>query len=187
MRRLFVSLHRVAVAALAILAVGAGLALGAAPAQALGTGTVCMFNAPSGAQLGPANMGHVGWAFRIGGTQGWEFGATENASYNWRDSGDQTTMFNTFKGLRGHGIATGYYTQWRCRNTANSSVTAASNKVNELYGQSYDLLWNNCLTRSVTIFQAYDSSLNDLPGAGATGPNWYFDNELTNFGAKHPL
>ncbi|CAM3762078.1 hypothetical protein KIPE111705_23760 [Kibdelosporangium persicum] len=165
----------------------AALTVAAVPAQALGPGVVCMFNAPTGAPVGPARMGHVGWAFRIGDSQSWNFGATESASYNWRDSGDLNTMFDTFRGLRGKGITRGYYTQWRCKDTPNSSVGAASNKVSQLYGQSYDALWNNCLTRSVAIFKAYDSSVSNLPSGGATGPNYYFDNLTYGFGPKHPL
>lgn len=157
------------------------------PAYALGAGTVCMFNAPSGAALGPLHLGHVGWAFREGPTTTWEYGATENASTNWRGRGDQNAMFNAFRQRKGN--ATPYYTQWRCEASPYSSVGAASAEVDQLNKQTYSLLDDNCLTRSVEIFTAYDGSTFDyLPPAADTSPNAYFDNlDGYGFGPVHPL
>jgi hypothetical protein len=157
------------------------------PAYALGAGTVCMFNAPSGAELGPLHLGHVGWGFREGNTTTWEYGATENASTNWRGRGDQNAMFNTFRQRKG--IATPYYTQWRCMASPNSSVGAASTEVDQLNKQTYNLLNDNCLTRSIAIFQVYDGSTFGGMGSGdAVSPNGYFNNiGGYGFGPVHPL
>ena len=160
----------------------------AAPAQALGAGEVCMFNAPSGADVGGVNFGHVGWAFRVGGSSTWEFGATESTTFNWRDSGSATDAQNTFRGLRGHSIAAHYYTQWKCANSASSSVTAASNEVNTLYSQGYNIANNNCLTRTIAIFKAYDGgSFGGLYNGDLEGPNNYFNNLPSNFNGPYYL
>jgi len=162
-----------------------------APAQALGAGAACMFNAPTGAQLVPwlgVNAGHVGWAFLEGGTKTWEYGATESATNNWRASGNEQQMFDAFYGLSGHGIHTGYYTKFRCKQTANSSVGAASNEVNRLYGQTYSGPDNNCLTRTVSIFKAYDSSFGGMDIGSWVAPNFYFDNlNAVGFGPAQTL
>jgi hypothetical protein len=157
------------------------------PAYALGPGTVCMFNAPSGAEIGPLHAGHVGWAFREGNTTTWEYGATENASTNWRGRGDQNAMFNAFRQRQGN--ATPYYTKWRCHASPYSSVGAASTKVDQLNKQTYNLLNDNCLTRSIEIFKAYDgSTFGHMEQGGGASPNRYFDSlDGYGFGPVHPL
>ncbi|WP_433172257.1 hypothetical protein [Actinoallomurus sp. CA-150999] len=158
------------VTALALL--GLGLAT-ARPAQALGAGRACMFRASEGA----ANLGHVGWAFRVGPADDWIYGATENDSWNWQQESNYATMLNTFRTTNGPH----YYDDFRCRNTGNSSVTAAKNKVNQVYGRPYNVINDNCLTRSVEIFKAYDISFNNLPPAQGEPPNLYFGIMLTDF------
>ena len=172
------------------------------PAYALGAGQVCLFNAPSGAPTPVGNMGHVGWAFLEGGTTNWTYGATENRSGQWTvDAGQNTDSwikngtwsqvtadFKNALSINGHYYHDhGYYTQYRCRNTAQSSVGAAVNEARTQQNNGYNFINNNCLTKSINIFWSYDNSLHDLPYAGTTGPNWYFDNELTGFGAKVAL
>ncbi|MBR8836065.1 MAG: hypothetical protein DSM106950_19080 [Stigonema ocellatum SAG 48.90 = DSM 106950] len=139
------------------------------PVQALGPGRVCMFKAPSGATYGVVDAGHVGWAYEVGNSGSWAFGATEVAdgkpSSTWSKSGDWNAVLDTFKrGAGFHGI--GYYTQYRCRNTASSAVGAANNEAQREEDNGYDFEVNNCLTKSVLIFNAYGVS--DLPGAGYT-------------------
>jgi hypothetical protein len=157
------------------------------PAYALGAGTVCMFDAPSGADLGLMEAGHVGWAFREGNTTTWEYGSTENASTNWRGRGDQNAMFNAFRQRQGN--ANPYYTLWRCHASPNSAVGAASAKVDQLYNQRYNALFDNCLTRSIEIYKAYDGSTFGGMSSGAiTSPNRYFNNlGGFGFGPVHPL
>jgi hypothetical protein len=162
----------VSVTILAALAAGFGIAT-SGPAYALGAGRVCMFNATEGA----LTAGHVGWAFRVGSADQWIYGATENASWNWQQQSNWAGVIATFEVTNG----ASYYDHYRCENTGGSAVTAAKNKVNEVYGRPYNVAWDNCLTRSVEIFKAYDSSLNNLPDAAFIGPNWYYDNDLVGF------
>jgi len=156
--------------------VGGVLVTTAGTAQAYGTGRVCMFNATEGA----FTAGHVGFAFRVGPADDWIYGATESPTYNWWAETNQATMINRFKSQGG----AGYYDSFRCRDTGNSSVGSAKNKMLALFGQRYDVGANNCLTRSVEIFWAYDISLGDLWGAAGTGPNFYYDNYLFGFGPR---
>ncbi len=58
---------------------GAMMVAPLAPVRALGPGRVCMFKAPSGATYGVVNAGHVGWAYEVGNSGSWVFGATELA------------------------------------------------------------------------------------------------------------
>jgi len=92
------SIRRQVSAIVAAIAVSvAGLLYLAQPAGALGVGTMCMFNAPSGAH----RFGHVGWAFREGPTTHWFYGATERkggqASGTWQLDGSQDAMFAAFR------------------------------------------------------------------------------------------
>lgn len=48
------------------------------PAYALGAGKACVFFAGTGAH----GLGHTGWAYQIGGSSQWVYGATENYSGN---------------------------------------------------------------------------------------------------------
>src|SRR5664280_2475185 len=79
-------------------------------------GEVCLFNNPTGAQLGILGpQGHVGWAFEIGDTTTWEFGATEGNSnpvipkltdtHSWSDMGSWNDVQAKFK-------SGGHYTQY---------------------------------------------------------------------------
>jgi len=87
-------------------------------------------------------------------------------------------VLSTFRSGAGfHG--TGYYTQYRCRNTPFSSVGAANDQAQHEKNDRYELKVNNCLTKSVLIFNAY--GVTDLRGAANTFPNFYFDNELVGF------
>ena len=189
-RRLFV------LGAMMLLALGVTVGVGAPQAAALGVGTACMINAPSGATAGPVNFGHVGWAFQEGGTSRWFFGATENGggsgyvapggnTQTWIASGTQSQMFAAFK-YAGHFHRYGYYTKWRCHMVLHSAVTAALNEQRNQAASGYFLPTNNCLTKSVAILNAYGVGLG-YPGY-AQAPNNYFDN-LGNagWGPVHPL
>lgn len=148
------------------------LGLGSAPAQALGAGDTCMFNAPSGADIGVGAMGHVGWSYLVGGTSTWVYGATESPTYHWHTSGNWNSMLSAFRNA-GYGHSAGYYTQFKCTSTPTSAVGAANNAVANGEGSGYNGLTNNCLTKSVAIFNAYYGF--GLYGGAYEGPNWYFD------------
>jgi hypothetical protein len=185
----------VLLATLALVTLGA-VGLWAPTAAALGTGTGCMFNAPSGATVGGIDFGHVGWAYQVAGSSTWIFGATENGggsayvppggdNESWDTSGTESQMFAAFKNA-GHFHAAGYYTQWRCHTIPNTAVGAANTAVGVQDGSGYFFPTNNCLTKSVAILNAYGEGLS-WPGY-FQAPNNYFDN-LGNagWGPTHSL
>jgi hypothetical protein len=146
--------------------------------------------------VGGVAFGHVGWAFQVGGTSTWVFGATENGGGNfsvppggdnesWRASGTEAQMFAAFKNA-GHFHSTGYYTRFRCRTIANTAVGAANTAITNQANSGYLFPTNNCLTKSVAILDAYGEGLG-WPGY-FQAPNNYFDN-LGNagFGPVHEL
>src|SRR5579862_9143768 len=149
----------------------------ARPAYALGPGEVCMFNAPSGTDY----LGHVGWAYLVGGTSTWIYGATEEASESWHESGSFTDMLNAFRGAGTYHDA-GYYKYYRCEKSPNSSVGAADQQVAKGEASGYNWDYDNCLTKSVAVFKAYDSgTFGGLDDGVSVLPNAYFENALTNF------
>jgi hypothetical protein len=156
------------------------LALGLIPpAFALGKGKICLFNAPTGASIEVLNhdiadFGHTGWGYLVGGTSTWVFGATEEPNITWHTTGSWSQMLAAFAGAS-HGHAANYYLYYKCTDTDTSAVGAANKEVSKLEAETYDWYGNNCLTRSIAIFQAYDSAITYHNPAG-TGPNWYFDN-----------
>jgi len=162
----------------AVLTAAAGLSFGlASPALALGAGEVCMFNAPSGAELGPLHEGHVGWGYLVGGTSTWVFGATENPSYHWHTSGSWSTMLADFHDAD-YDHKLGYYTKYKCQYTSTSAVGAANAAVADGESNGYFLLTNNCLTKAVSIFNAYygfglGSGAFDSPNSYFNDLNWY--------------
>lgn len=167
-----------------VLSVLGAVGMWAPPANALGTGTGCMFNAPAGATVGGVDFGHVGWAFQVAGSDTWIFGATENGGGNayvppggdnesWNASGTQSDMFAAFKNA-GHFHSAGYYTTWRCRTIPSTAVSAAINEIGVQAGSGYVFPTNNCLTKSVAILNAYGEGLG-WPGY-FQAPNNYFDN-----------
>src|SRR5215469_3770594 len=157
-----------------VFAAAAGFAVfdTAVPAYALGPGDVCLFNAPSGADVGLVAFGHVGWGYQIGGTSTWLFGATESPTYHWHSSGSETTMLADFANAD-YGHSANYYTQYKCQGTDSSAVRAASVAVSTGESNGYNGLTNNCLTKSVAIFNAYYPF--GLYWGGYEGPNYYFD------------
>lgn len=178
LRRLWVVLS-----AFVLAAIGA-VGLWAPSASALGTGTGCMVNAPSGATVGPVNFGHVGWAFQVAGSGEWYYGATENGGGNayvapggdtesWYATGTQSQMFAAFRNA-GYYHSAGYYTQWRCHTIAQTAVGAAINEIATQDASGYVFPTDNCLTKSVAILDAYGENLG-WPGY-FQAPNDYFNN-----------
>lgn len=134
-----------------------------------------MFNAPTGAELGPWTLGHVGWGYLVGGTSTWVFGATESPTWAWSASGSWSTMLDAFK----YANHPGYYTQFNCSTSTNSAVGAANNLVawyDDIAKSGYGIANNNCLTHAVAIFQMYDSgTFGGMRDGSFAGPNHYFD------------
>jgi len=153
-----------------------------------------MFNAPSGA----LTLGHVGWAYQVGNST-WVYGATEDIDGNpsvapgpaltttsWDKEGDFNDVMYDF----GQELViddtlyhpTNYYVQYRCMTVPSFSLIDAFNEFQYEATNGYDLEINNCLTKSIAIFQAYSDFLSDLPDGSDTSPNWYYSNALVGFG-----
>jgi hypothetical protein len=180
-------------ALLATAATSAGILFFVAPASAwaLGPGKSCMYLAPSGA----SGLGHVGWEVQEPGKGYWA-GSTEQGTGNPSDSWivfatSETTIHNDFKyALSANGKvqhSSGYYLYYRCHSTTTSAVGAAIAEARSLE-TGYNLLNNNCLTKSVAIFTTYWGGDN-LQSGFLWGPNGYFYNYLptVNWGPIHDL
>lgn len=187
--RMPLAMAAVLTAALAL--VGAGLD-GTAGAATLGE--ACMFNAPSGA----ITLGHVGWAFRVGTGNTWEYGATEGGSLtgispgppsttqSWHATGTMAQMLTAF----GTGVGatynhgSGYYLSYRCSMVNNSNPAAAAAQASQGETTGYNVLSNNCLTKAVAIFQDYGVA--PLPSGDSTSPNTYFQSDLPAYPTYNP-
>jgi hypothetical protein len=125
-------------------------------------------------------LGHVGWAYRRGDGRNWDYGSTKGTTSSWRKSG---AFADVLTGFRDAKDSSGPYTSYRCRNTDGRDPDRASAKADQVAAEPYDILTNNCLTRSLEIFEAYDTGgdLNSLGEGKLTAPRWYFDNDLDGF------
>ncbi|MEZ0106030.1 hypothetical protein ABH920_000011 [Catenulispora sp. EB89] len=145
------------------------------------TGRVCMFDAPKGA----LSLGHVGWAFRWSdGSDTWDYGATL-ANSNWEKHGTEQQMLHDFATAND----SGGYQSYRCKDTATDDQSIAESTVTAGFARSYNLINDNCLTRSIEIFKAYDGSggLNSLPDGKFVFPNAYFNYDLSGWDASKSL
>ncbi len=169
MRRFMISISMIIAIVLGALSFG-----NAQPAFAA-SGQVCLFDAPSGAEVLGVGLGHVGWGFLSSGST-WIFGATEGSGQVWQSSGSWDTMLNTFGSGTKFSRGPGYYTAYRCANVASSNPTLAYNTALSGAARPYQALTDNCLTRAVQIFTAYGAG--SLPPASDTSPNYYYSNRL---------
>lgn len=145
------------------------------------TGRVCMFDAPKGA----LSLGHVAWAFRWSdGSDTWDYGATL-ANSNWEKHGTEQQMLHDFATAND----SGGYQSYRCKDTAADDQSAAESAVTAGFARTYNLVDDNCLTRSIEIFKAYDGSggLNSLPDGKFLFPNAYFNYDLSGWDASKSL
>jgi hypothetical protein len=145
------------------------------------TGRVCMFDAPKGALY----LGHVAWAFRWSdGSDSWDYGATL-PSHNWQKQGSEQQMLHDFATMD----ESGGYQRYRCKDTAADNQSAAEAVVTAGFARPYNLADDNCLTRSVEIFKAYDGSggLNGLADGKFIFPNAYFTYDLPGWDAAKSL
>jgi hypothetical protein len=131
-------------------------------------------------------LGHVGWAYRSADATSWGFGSTRSASASWHKTG---TFADVLSGFQGAGDSSGAYKAYRCRNTDGHNEPAAGARADQVEAEDYDVLTNNCLTRSLEIFHAYDDTggLASLGEGRLTAPRWYFDHDLDGFEASVPL
>lgn len=140
-------------------------------------GRVCLFDAPRE----PVDAGHIGWAYRWSTDHGqWDYGATLGRHNGWRKHGSFAQMVNDFR--TSHDA--GGYSSYRCTDTLAADQRDANSVVNRINGKDYNLVADNCLTKSVQIIKAYDESggLNGLPNGKWTIPNYYFTATLDKAG-----
>jgi hypothetical protein len=139
------------------------------------TGRVCMFDAPKGA----LDLGHVAWAFRWSdGSDTWDYGATLQ-DHDWEKRGSEQQMLHDFATA----TDSGGYRSYRCKDTAAGDQRAAEAAAAAGFARPYNLIDDNCLTRSVQVFKAYDGSggLNGLPDGKLVFPNAYFNYSLAGW------
>ncbi len=141
-------------------------------AKAAAPGEACVFQAPTGADQtnhGITLLGHVGWGYKIPGTDQYIYGATETikdtdirrldtTKKTWREQGDHAKMFAVFRS-GSHYAHPGYYTAAKCTTIKNSSVDAANKAVKDVEGKHYDLVGGNCMDDSYKILTAYGAEL----------------------------
>jgi hypothetical protein len=128
-------------------------------------------------------LGHVGWAYRDDDGSTWDFGSTLSAASSWHKAGAFPAVL---AGFHDAADSSGPYRAYRCRDTAGHNAARAAAKAAEVGAQAYHILNNNCLTRSLAIFEAYDDTggLASLGAGRFTAPRWYFDNDLNGFEAQ---
>jgi hypothetical protein len=176
-----ISRRTAALALVAAVAGGAGIATTTGAEAASFTGEVCIFNAPTGA----TNQGHVGWGFKTNATT-YMFGATEKGTMvgklpaaqkgAWHAKNTKAKMLSEFKG-KGHGHAAGYYKTYKCR-TVPASVTNPDAAVKQMLleeKKDYWLFGENCMNNAYRILKAYGTP--DLPAPDKItrwAPNWWY-------------
>lgn len=134
-------------------------------------GRACMFYAP--ASIISEEVGHVGWAFRLTTGDRWEFGGTENiwAKDNWIKTGTWQQALSSF---RSPPVTASRYTTFRCLDWPKAwmNPVAADKTARAAHSRPYTLTIDNCLTRSVEVFNAYGLS---LPPGELEYPKNYFE------------
>ncbi|MGV4988931.1 Tat pathway signal protein [Streptomyces sp. NRAIS3] len=173
--------------AAALLGAAAPALLSATQAEAAAGGRVCFFRDAEGA----GGLGHVAWALRDpSNSKRWIWGSTDNAegdtytapgnnNGSWMKSGGWDSIRASLKPDLGHKKF--LYDAYRCINTAGGNVAAAQRTFRAMRDNGYQIGYNNCLTKAISIFRAYSPALSrtHLPNGGGTPPNSYFGPILT--------
>ncbi|MET7725249.1 hypothetical protein [Streptomyces mirabilis] len=173
---------RWAAAAVAVAAVAAcgpvdtGAAVRPSAARAHGTpvasGGACVFVKPDGAR----KFGHVGWGFRITGTDRWVYGAVENPSnalYTppggdigaWHAEGTYARMLGDMsRDAHFPGKSTHPYSRYRCTDSSTSDVSSARAMIRTVEKRGFlvgvdpetgDLGSRDCLDATYDVLRAY--------------------------------
>ena len=114
-------------------------------------------------------------------------GATVTAGVGFAPSASADTR--AAAGTNGRVCDSSGYKSYRCKDTAADDQGAAEAAATAGFARPYNLVNDNCLTRSVQIFKAYDGSggLNSLPDGKLVFPNAYFKYDLDGWDAAKPL
>lgn len=141
--------------------------------QPAGPGGACVFVKPDGAQ----EFGHVGWGFRITGTNTWEYGAVENPTNKlytppggdigaWHARGSYDRMLGDMSRDAGNpgGKSTHPYSRYRCTSSSTSDVRAARRTIRTVEGRGFlvgvdpesgELTSRDCLDATYDVLKAY--------------------------------
>ncbi|MER5531420.1 hypothetical protein ABT075_43745 [Streptomyces sp. NPDC002677] len=135
-------------------------------------GGACVFVKPDGAQ----KFGHVGWGFRITGTDRWEYGAVENPSGRlytppggdigaWHAQGSYRQMLHDMSTDANYpGKSAHPYSRYRCTSSSTSDVPAARKMIRTVEGRGFlvgidprtgELTSRDCLDATYDVLRAY--------------------------------
>ncbi|WP_367323733.1 hypothetical protein [Streptomyces sp. HUAS ZL42] len=150
-----------------------GMAGAAAPAaQPAGPGGACVFVKPDGAQ----RFGHVGWGFRVKGTDRWVYGAVENPSNElytrpggdigaWHAEGSYARMVSDMsRDAHYPGKSTHPYSRYRCTSSSTGDVAAARAMIRTVEARGFlvgvdptsgELTSRDCLDATYDVLKAY--------------------------------
>lgn len=136
------------------------------------SGGACVFVKPDGAQ----KFGHVGWGFRITGTDRWVYGAIENPSGRlytppggdigaWHAEGSYQKMLSEMsRDAYYPGKSEHPYSRYRCANSSSSDVPAARDMIRTVEERGFlvgvdpktgKLTSWDCLDATYDVLKAY--------------------------------
>ncbi|MFG2793078.1 hypothetical protein [Streptomyces sp. NPDC048419] len=143
-----------------------------APGRPAGPGGACVFVKPDGAQ----KFGHVGWGFRVTGTDRWVYGAVENPTNElytppggyigaWHAQGSYARMLGEMsRDAHYPGKSTHPYSRYRCVSSPAGDVDAARKMIRTVESRGFlvgpdrttgDLTSRDCLDATYDVLHAY--------------------------------
>ncbi|GAA3789506.1 hypothetical protein GCM10022403_024810 [Streptomyces coacervatus] len=141
-------------------------------AGSAGPGGACVFVKPDGAQ----NFGHVGWGFRVTGTNQWVYGAVENPTNKlytppggyigaWHAQGTYRRMLSDMsRDAHYPGKSTHPYSRYRCVSSSTSDVNNAWAMIRTVESRGFlvgfdpktgELTSRDCLDATYDVLHAY--------------------------------
>jgi len=137
-----------------------------------GSGGACVFVKPDGAQ----KFGHVGWGFRITGTNQWVYGAVENPTNKlytppggyigaWHAQGSYARMLSDMsRDAHYPGRSTHPYSRYRCVSSSTGDVNNAWRMIHTVESRGFlvgidpktgELTSRDCLDATYDVLHAY--------------------------------
>ncbi|MEU6380778.1 hypothetical protein [Streptomyces sp. NPDC046909] len=136
------------------------------------TGGACVFIKPDGAQ----KFGHVGWGFKVAGTNQWVYGAVENPTNKlytppggdigaWHAQGTYDRMLSEMsRDAHYPGKSTHPYSRYRCTDSSRYDVNAAWAMIRKVEARGFlvgvdprtgELTSRDCLDATYDVLKAY--------------------------------
>lgn len=140
--------------------------------KARGNGAACVFVKPDGAQ----KFGHVGWGFKVPGTDRWVYGAVENPGGRlytppggdigaWHAEGSYDRMLSEMStDVNYPGTSEHPYSRYRCTETSTYDVNKARRMVRTVEARGFlvgvdprtgELTSRDCLDATYDVLKAY--------------------------------